>query len=102
MQIVPATRETRVLAEAAQRLLAEWLRAHPRAKLRLLGVGASDLQTAVQPDLFDAPVAIANRKLDAAVDAIKQRFGHDALSRANGLRAMHESVLGAYGKMLHM
>jgi DNA polymerase-4 len=94
MQIVPATRETRVLAEAAQRLLAEWLRAHPRAKLRLLGVGASDLQTAVQPDLFDAPVAIANRKLDAAVDAIKQRFGHDALSRANGLRAMHESVLG--------
>ena len=87
MKLVPPTRESRVLVEGAQRLLANWLHANPRAKLRLLGVGASDLVETVQEDLFAAASSVANQKLDATVDAIKKKFGAGALARANVIGA---------------
>jgi DNA polymerase-4 len=86
-KLVPATRESRVLVECAQGLLTTWLRTNPRAKLRLLGVGASDLIETVQADLFAATSSVANQKLDATVDAIKRKFGADALARANVIGA---------------
>ena len=63
----PPTQETRVITSIATGLLDAWLAAQPRAALRLLGVGVSELQPATQLDLFTAPQTSRNRELDAAV-----------------------------------
>ena len=86
-QIRPVTHETRPLAQAAAKLLDEWLRRQPRAAVRLLGVGASDLTIAPQMDLFAASESKRNRHLDATIDDIRAKFGADALGRASSLRA---------------
>jgi DNA polymerase-4 len=83
--IEPATQETRVVTAVALELLHEWLRAQPRAALRLLGVGVSELAPAAQLDLFTAPQTARNRELDAAVDRIRERFGKVALKPASSL-----------------
>ena len=84
--IRPATQETKPLATAAAKLLDEWLREQPRAAIRLLGVGASDLTNAPQLDLFTAAESSRNRHLDAAIDGIRAKFGKTALSRGSSLR----------------
>jgi DNA polymerase-4 len=81
----PPTRETRVITAIATELLDAWLAAQPRAALRLLGVGVSELAPAVQLDLFTVPQTARNRELDAAVDRIRERFGKVALTRASSL-----------------
>jgi DNA polymerase-4 len=91
----PATQETRVITSIATELLDAWLAAQPRAALRLLGVGVSDLQPATQLDLFTAPQTARNRDLDAAVDRIRERFGKGVLTPASTLespasRSAHE------------
>ena len=50
--------------------------------MRLLGVGLSNL------DLFDGqlPLFDLDRQRDAAVDAIRERFGYDAVRLAGGRR----------------
>jgi hypothetical protein len=53
--------------------------------LRLLGVGVSDLAETLQADLFAAPESTRNRQLDAAVDAVRERFGKVALRAASTL-----------------
>jgi DNA polymerase IV len=83
----PPSHETRVITSIATELLDAWLAAQPRAALRLLGVGVSDLQPATQLDLFTAPQTARNRDLDAAVDRIRERFGRNALARASTLDA---------------
>jgi DNA polymerase-4 len=85
--IRPATHETRPLAATASQLLDEWLDEQPRAAIRLLGVGASDLTTAPQLDLFAAPESERNKNLDAAIDGIRAKFGSTALGRASSLRS---------------
>jgi DNA polymerase-4 len=81
----PPTQETKVIAHIAAELLDAWLRTQPRAALRLLGVGVSELGPDVQPDLFAVPQTEKNRQLDAAVDQIRQKFGSVALKRASSL-----------------
>jgi DNA polymerase IV len=81
----PPTQETRVVTAIALELLRAWLVAQPRASLRLLGVGVSDLKPAVQMDLFTAAETGRNRQLDAAVDRIRARFGNVALKPASAL-----------------
>jgi DNA polymerase-4 len=83
--IEPPTQETRVFTAIATELLDAWLAAQPRAALRLLGVGVSDLAPAAQLDLFTAPQTARNRELDAAVDRIRERFGKVALAPASSL-----------------
>lgn len=83
----PATQETRPLAEAAARLLDEWLQQQPHAAIRLLGVGARDLTETSQLDLFAAPQSQRNQDLDAAIDHIRQRFGPASLARGSSLRS---------------
>lgn len=85
-RIRPATQETKPLAAAAAKLLDEWLQEQPRAAIRLLGVGASDLTSAPQLDLFAVPESSRNQHLDAAIDDIRAKFGRSALSRASSLR----------------
>ena len=81
----PRTQETRVVTRIAAELLDAWLQAQPRAALRLLGVGISDLAEEVQADLFAVPETTRNRQLDAAVDEIRSRFGSVALRPASSL-----------------
>jgi DNA polymerase-4 len=82
----PPTQETRVVTAIALELLHAWLSAQPRAALRLLGVGLSDLGPAVQMDLFTAAESGRNRQLDAAVDRIREKFGKVALKPASSLQ----------------
>jgi DNA polymerase IV len=84
--IRPATQQTRPLLEAATKLLDEWLREQPRAAIRLLGVGATDLTNEQQFELFTAPEAGRNQHLDAALDDIRAKFGSDVISRGSSLR----------------
>jgi len=81
----PPTQETRVITTVATMLLDAWLATQPRAALRLLGVGVSDLAPTTQLDLFTAPQTSRNRELDAAVDRIRERFGKVALAPASTL-----------------
>ena len=81
----PPTQETRVITAIATELLEAWRATQPRAALRLLGVGVSDLAPATQLDLFTTAQASRNRELDAAVDRIRERFGKVALAPASSL-----------------
>jgi DNA polymerase-4 len=81
----PPTQETRVVTAIALELLRAWLALQPRAALRLLGVGVSELQPAAQMDLFTAPETGRNRQLDAAVDRIREKFGKVAVKPASSL-----------------
>ena len=84
--IRPATQQTRPLLEAATKLLDEWLREQPRAAVRLLGVGATDLTSTPQLELFIAPEVSRNQHLDTALDDIRAKFGKDAVARGSSLR----------------
>jgi DNA polymerase-4 len=75
------TQDTSVVSGAARRLLAGWLAEQPNAALRLLGVGAGDLGTLRQADLFVTEPA-KDTRLDAAVDGIRGRFGSAVITRA--------------------
>jgi DNA polymerase IV len=89
----PPTQETRVITAIALELLRVWLGEQPRAALRLLGVGVSELKPALQMDLFTAAETGRNRQLDAAVDRIREKFGKVALKPASSLepRAREEN-----------
>jgi DNA polymerase-4 len=79
----PPTQDTAVVAAAAEALLKGWLAAQPKAAVRLLGVGVSDLQLLKQTDLFSGPVPDSGSRLDSAVDGIRDRFGEGLLTRAS-------------------
>jgi DNA polymerase IV len=82
----PATQETAVVSAAAGALLDAWMASQPRAAVRLLGVGVSDLQSQRQSDLFAAgEMPAAGSRLDSAVDGIRDRFGAGLLTRASQL-----------------
>jgi len=79
----PPTQETRLIAQVAQELLDRWLDEQPRAAVRLLGVGVSDLSPATQLDLFTTRETADDRQLDDAIDRIHGRFGDDAIRRGS-------------------
>jgi DNA polymerase IV len=81
--LAPPTQDTATVSAAAQALLNGWLASQPRAAIRLLGVGVSDLQMLLQPDLFSGPLPDAGSRLDSAVDGIRDRFGQGLLTRAS-------------------
>ena len=85
-RMAPPTHDSRTIARLAQDLLDTWLKENPGAKLRLLGVGVSDLAPAEQLDLFDAAQPAEATRLDATLDAIRGKFGGTALQRASNLR----------------
>ena len=90
--VVPATHDSRIIAEVARELFAAWLRRRPGARIRLLGVGLSELASATQLDLFDAAQPVEATRLDATVDAIRHRFGAGALARASSLTPQKKPI----------
>ncbi|HSQ70564.1 MAG TPA: DNA polymerase IV [Steroidobacteraceae bacterium] len=84
-QFEPPTQETQVLTAIALELFESWRATAPDSALRLLGVGVSGLASASQLELFTAPQTTRNRKLDATVDRIRERFGRVAVARASTL-----------------
>jgi DNA polymerase-4 len=85
-QLEPATQDSRVIGRAASDLLRRWRAEYPRARVRLLGVGVSDLAPATQLDLFVPGSVPQPAPLDATLDAIRSRFGAAGLTRASKLR----------------
>lgn len=79
----PPASGTDTLYAVVRELLSTWLGSNPGTKVRLLGVGGSNLSHAVQPDLFAATEA--GSPVDEAVDEVRERFGTDALGRARTL-----------------
>ena len=90
----PPTQETRVVTAIATALLDAWLETQPRAALRLLGVGVSELAGQVQPDLFSPAESVRNQQLDQAVDGIRERFGKLAVAPASSLARPGAAVAG--------
>ena len=84
-RVSPATNDTRSITKVANALLTKWLAENPGAKVRLLGVGVSQLAESDQLDLFTAPTPNATTPLDTTLDAIRQKFGPRALTRAGDL-----------------
>ncbi len=79
----PPGNSTDQLFETAKNLLAGWLNEHPGARIRLLGVGGSNLARDAQPDLFEP--GPGGTQLDQAVDGVRNRFGTPSLYRARTL-----------------
>jgi DNA polymerase-4 len=86
----PPTQDTAAVCAGAQRLLRTWLAGQRNVALRLLGVGAGDLSSVRQPDLFAASPARDSR-LDSAIDGIRDRFGARVLTRASLLTRSSDS-----------
>jgi DNA polymerase-4 len=78
--VQPATQDRRMIATVATQLLEQWLDEHPGAALRLLGVALRQLTPATQLELFTEHGGV-----DAALDAVRERFGKQALGRASSL-----------------
>ena len=78
----PANGTDQVYA-VARELLGVWLSRNPDARIRLLGVGGSDLAPAAQADLFAGRET--ETAVDKTVDKIRDRFGKDVLGRARTL-----------------
>jgi len=79
--VQPATQDRRMIETVATQLLDQWLEEHPGAALRLLGVALRALTPATQLELFGA----APDGVDTAMDAVRERFGTQALRRASSL-----------------
>ncbi len=80
------TCESRVIAERALALFDGWVATQPRPRIRLLGVSSSEFYGEVQSDLFAEPERQQNEKLDATLDAIREKFGGAAVGRASLLK----------------
>ncbi|MBV6425100.1 MAG: DNA polymerase IV [Steroidobacteraceae bacterium] len=85
-QLEPATQDSRVIGRAASDLLHRWRAEYPGARVRLLGVGVSQLAPATQFDLFAAGAVPQPSLLDTTVDAIRERFGAAGVRRASALQ----------------
>lgn len=80
------THATRPIVEAADVLLREF---DLQAPVRLVGVAAFELEGSGegdQLDLFEAPHAVRDERLDRTLDAVRERFGERAVTRARNIR----------------
>jgi len=83
--VKPPANGTDQIYQVARELLNTWLASNTGAKIRLLGVGGSNLAPAEQPDLFDSDLRQSSSAIDGTVDEIRQKFGSLSVSRAKTL-----------------
>ncbi len=83
----PPGNSTDQIFDMVRILLRQWLAEHPGARIRLLGVGGSDLSAAQQRDLFAGDAMPAGSPLDETVDKIRDRFGKSSVNRARTLNS---------------
>ena len=83
--VKPPANGTDQIYQVARELLNTWLASNTGAKIRLLGVGGSNLAPAGQPDLFDSDLRQSSSAIDGTVDEIRQKFGSLSVSRAKTL-----------------
>ena len=83
--VSPPASGTDQIYAVARELLHTWLGRNAGAKIRLLGVGGSNLAPDEQPDLFAAAPEATSTPVDRTVDEIRDRFGSEALGRARTL-----------------
>ncbi len=83
--IAPPTNDSRLVGEVARALLSQWCNENSGARLRLLGVSASELGPITQRDLFDTTQRPESTPLDSTLDRIREKFGEHALSRGSNL-----------------
>lgn len=76
----PADNSFATLYPIAEALLARWLKEHPGKALRLIGVGSRDFATEGQLGLFEES-SDRQRRLEAAADAVREKFGAASLNR---------------------
>lgn len=81
----PPDNGTDQIFAVARDLLAIWLSKNPHERVRLLGVGGTDLAPAEQRDLFSDNDANSGTAVDRTVDEICDRFGNASVSRARTL-----------------
>jgi len=77
--VSPPLGEAAPLLRVAGELLETWLDENPGVRLRLLGVGVSELSEAKQLNLFNQ--GGEGRDLDRTLSKIRQRFGEQAVAR---------------------
>ena len=83
--VSPPASGTDQIYALARELLHTWLGRNAGARIRLLGVGGSNLAPDEQPDLFAATPEATATPVDRTVDEIRDRFGAEALGRARTL-----------------
>lgn len=87
--LTDATDATDVMLRVGQALFARWADSGFRP-VRLIGFGAASLtRGGGQLSLFKDPTEARSRRLDETMDALQDRFGHEAIRRATG--RMHDS-----------
>jgi DNA polymerase-4 len=84
-KLQPPGNGTDQICHIARELLSAWLGKNPGARIRLLGVGGSNLSPLEQQDLFAADTSSAAGAVDQTVDQIRDRFGSTSVSRARTL-----------------
>ena len=81
----PPTSGTDSIYHAARELLDVWMAENPGSRIRLLGVGGSNLVKSLQTDMFDVTAVAKGSDLDEAVDQIRDKFGSLSVGRARSL-----------------
>ena len=84
-RLQPPGNNTDQIYQTARELLTTWLAGNPGARIRLFGVGGSNLTPVEQQDLFTATSGPAADAVDKTVDEIRDRFGRDSMGRARTL-----------------
>ncbi|MEM8546524.1 MAG: DNA polymerase IV [Pseudomonadota bacterium] len=87
--VQPPTDSTKAILDESTALLNDWAAEHPRAPVRLLGVGTKQLSSDRQLELFDGAPA-QPREVDRAVDAVRERFSDLGLSALQSARRLQD------------